>query len=76
MSQTISTTKQLYLYEKFDNVSSLGFLNKYKTIPKSIKDNLNPKFPLRPYQEEAFARFFYYNSKEYPEKSNPTHLLF
>ena len=27
-------------------------------IPDYLKDNLNPKFELRPYQEEAFARFF------------------
>lgn len=75
MSQNTLTIKQNYLYEKFDSVSGLGFLDKYKDIPKFIRENLNPKFPLRPYQEEAFARFFYY-SKDYPEKINPSHLLF
>ena len=75
MNQTTLTIKQNYLYEKFDSVSGLGFLNQYKDIPKFIKENLNPKFPLRAYQEEAFARFFYYN-KDYPEKQMPMHLLF
>jgi type III restriction enzyme len=46
-----------------------------KDIPSEILDNLNPKFGLRPYQEEAFARFFYYMNS-YPEKLNPSHLLF
>lgn len=76
MSQATLAVKQNYLYEKFDNVSSLGFLNQYKDIPKTLKDNLNPKFPLRPYQDEAFARFFYYMGGNYPEKQNPTHLLY
>ncbi len=45
------------------------------TLPIAIRDNLNPKFPLRTYQTQAFAKFIYYQS-EYKKKINPTHLLF
>lgn len=52
---------------------SLGFI---KLEPESfIVNNLNPKFELRPYQIEAFARFNYYNSY-YPNRIMPAHLLF
>ena len=46
-----------FLYETLDAVSQMGFLE--TEIPSYLKDNLNPKFELRPYQEEAFARFFH-----------------
>ncbi len=45
-------------------------------IPNYLKDNLNPKFDLRPYQEEAFARFFYCLNNHFPGKERPLHLLF
>lgn len=48
-------------------------------IPKGagahIKNNLNKKFGLRPYQIEAFERFGYYCTG-YPHKAEPAHLLF
>ncbi|GAG71464.1 unnamed protein product, partial [marine sediment metagenome] len=62
------------LYETLDSASELGFLK--KEIPDYLKDNLNPKFELRPYQEEAFARFFYCLDNEFPGKEWPLHLLF
>jgi len=37
-----------FLYEELDAVSKMGFLK--KEIPDYLKDNLNPKFELRPYQ--------------------------
>ena len=37
--------------------------------------NLNPNFVLRPYQENAIARFEYYLDG-YPKRQNPIHLLF
>ena len=44
-------------------------------IPELIKSNLNPRFELRPYQEEAFSRFlFYFNNTTIRQK--PTQLLF
>lgn len=63
-----------FLYQRLDNVSEMGFLE--KEIPSYLKDNLNPKFDLRPYQEEAFARFFYCLDNHFPGKEKPLHLLF
>ena len=63
-----------FLYQRLDNVSEMGFLE--REIPSYLKDNLNPKFDLRPYQEEAFARFFYCLDNHFPGKEKPLHLLF
>ena len=63
-----------FLSETLDSVSQMGFLN--KEIPDYLKDNLNPAFELRPYQEEAFARFFHCFDNPFPGKENPLHLLF
>ena len=43
-----------FLYETLNAVSSMGFLR--KEVPDSVAQNLNPKYELRPYQVEAFAR--------------------
>ena len=53
------------LYKELDTASKLNFLDEYKNILLFVKDNLNPKFKLRAYQIEAFARFSYYIEK-YP----------
>ena len=45
-------------------------------IPDYLKDNLNPKFELRSYQEEAFARFFLCVEEDFDGKEKPLHLLF
>ena len=45
-------------------------------IPDYLKDNLSPKFELRPYQEEAFARFFLCLDNDFPGKEWPLHFLF
>jgi len=63
-----------FLYETLDSASELGFLK--KEIPDYLKDNLNPKFKLRPYQIEAFARFFHCLDNEFPGKDWPLHFLF
>ncbi|MFH1930917.1 MAG: DEAD/DEAH box helicase family protein [Pseudomonadota bacterium] len=63
-----------FLYEELDSFSKLGGLK--KEIPDYLKDNLNPKFELRPYQEEAFARFFHCLDNEFPGKDWPLHFLF
>jgi len=63
-----------FLYEMLDNVSGMGFLK--KEIPNFLKDNLNPKFELRPYQVEAFGRFFHCLDNDYPGKDRPLHFLF
>lgn len=63
-----------FLYETLDAVSSMGFLK--KEIPDSLKLNLNPKYELRGYQIEAFARFFHCHKNDFPNKSFPLHFLF
>ena len=63
-----------FLSETLDSVSEMGFLN--KEIPDYLKGNLNPAFELRPYQEEAFARFFLCFEENFDGKEKPLHLLF
>ena len=63
-----------FLYEILDSASELGLLK--KEIPDYLKDNLNPRFELRPYQEEAFARFFHCLDNDFPGKEWPLHFLF
>ena len=63
-----------FLYETLDSASELGLLK--KEIPSYLKDNLNPKFELRPYQVESFARFFHCRDKDFPDKEWPLHFLF
>ncbi len=63
-----------FLYETLNAVSSMGFLK--KEVPDSVTQNLNPKYELRPYQIEAFARFFHCHKNEFPGKTYPLHLLF
>jgi len=63
-----------FLYEELDAVSKMGFLK--KEIPDFLKDNLNPKFEPRPYQIEAFSRFFHCLDNEFPGKDWPLHFLF
>lgn len=63
-----------FLYETLDSASELGFLK--KETPDYLKVNLNSKFVLRPYQEEAFARFFHCLANDFPDKEWPLHFLF
>jgi type III restriction enzyme len=65
-----------YLYDTL--IEEFGKKTIAKTnIPQSITDNLNPKFPIRPYQKEAFQRFIIFNQEPFDEKpSLPYHLLF
>ena len=63
-----------FLYEELDAVSKMGFLK--KEIPDYLKENLNPRFELRPYQKEAFARFFHCLDNDFPGKDWPRHFMF
>jgi len=63
-----------FLYETLNAVSGMGFLK--KEVPDSVNLNLNPKFELRDYQVEAFARFFHCHKNEFPNKTFPLHFLF
>jgi type III restriction enzyme len=75
MIQTTLSQNQKWLYDIFDILSENNVFDKYKEIPKCIKDNLHPNFELRPYQIEAFARFLHYFN-DYPNKELPLHLLY
>ena len=63
-----------FLYERLDAISSMGFLK--REIPDSVAQNLNPRYELRPYQVEAFARFFHCYKNDFPDKTYPLHFLF
>ena len=63
-----------FLYQDLNSAIQLGFL-KIET-PDWLKENLNPKFELRPYQGEAIARFFHCLDNDFPGKEHPLHLLF
>ena len=68
------TMADKFLYEELDAVSIMGFLK--KEVPDFLKDNLNPNFELRPYQIEAFSRFFHCLDNDFPDKNWPLHFLF
>ncbi len=63
-----------FLYDRLDAASSVRFLE--KEIPDSIARNLNPRYELRPYQVDAFARFIHCYHNDFPGKAYPLHLLF
>ena len=44
-------------------------------VPDHVTHNLSSAIALRPYQEEALARFLYY-FEDYPARPSPAHLLF
>ncbi|MDQ6632834.1 MAG: DEAD/DEAH box helicase family protein, partial [Verrucomicrobiota bacterium] len=63
-----------FLYEQLNAVSGMGFLK--MEIPQSVSLNLNPKFELRPYQIEAFARFLHCHKNDFPGKVYPLYFMF
>ena len=63
-----------FLYQQLDTLSQWGSIE--KEVPDSVARNLNPKYELRPYQIEAFARFFHCYRNDFPNKTYPLHLLF
>ncbi len=75
MTQTTLAQHRKWLYDELDTAKKFGVLRPHMQTPKFVKENLNPNFELRPYQIEAFARFFYYLN-EYPDKEQPVHLLY
>lgn len=64
-----------YLYEKLTEEFGRRTLAEI-SIPTYLKDNLNPNFKLRPYQVDAFQRFFCYFENNFEFKQRPSHLLF
>lgn len=65
-----------FLFENYNTLNQYGAIG--KSLPRYVTDNLRPKFVLRPYQIEAFARFiFFYEKDESVDKQNrPYHLLY
>lgn len=56
-----------YLHDIFNNTFARKALVQVK-IPAHIEENL--KYPIRPYQKEAFKRYIYLDSEEFEEKPN------
>jgi len=76
MVQTTLPEHRNWLYEEFDIASKkFGILKPYTDVPNYVKENLNPSFEIRPYQKEAFARFFYYYN-DYSDRDPKMHLLY
>ena len=63
-----------FLYQELPNAFKWGAQK--PEMPETITRNLNPAYPLRPYQEDAFAYFIHYFNSEFPDKEIPMHLLF
>ncbi len=62
-----------FLFETIDILKNYG--DSYKELPTYIKENLNPAFELRPYQESAFCNYItYFESPKL--KQRPTQTLF
>jgi methylase len=60
-----------FLYEKIEAVREYGG---HATLPPYISENLNPKFDLRPYQQQAFENFItHFESTKCPK---PAQVLF
>lgn len=61
-----------FLFEKIDTLKEVGY---YSELPQYIKENLNPDFELRPYQEAAFCNYItYFENPKIRQK--PTQTLF
>ena len=61
----------MYLYEALDGARGYGGL---KSMPEYIAANLNPRFELRPYQQQAFENFVTYFESN--NRLKPTQVLF
>ena len=65
-----------FLYEEYNTLTKFGAIG--KSLPRYVTENLRPKFVLRPYQIEAFARFIYFFERDEREDKQrcPYHLLY
>lgn len=57
--------------ERIDVYEEMG----QELIPHAVIENLNPAFPLRPYQKDSLRHFIYYLS-DYQERVKPSQALF
>lgn len=65
---------RITLATEYDTLSKAGRL-RLSAVPQYIAENLNPKFAIRPYQQEALLRWFDYYESTQPS-SQPLQLLF
>ncbi|MBV5343635.1 DEAD/DEAH box helicase family protein, partial [bacterium] len=66
-----------FLHKKLDSGSEFNRIIDNTEIPDYILSNLNSKFELRPYQNKAFSRFFYFFENDFDSKqSKPYQLMF
>lgn len=62
----------VFLFQSIEAARDFG--GNYKELPEIVRENLNSRFELRPYQIEAFRHFItFYESDKRP---NPTQVLF
>lgn len=62
-----------FLFEKINGIREISPVG-YREMPDYIRDNLNPEFELRPYQEAAFRNFItHFEGNNCPK---PTQVLF
>jgi len=66
---------QQFLYEQLEAEFGRRTIKEI-AVPNFLVENINSKFELREYQEEAFQRFFCYYENNFDFKKIPIHLLF
>ncbi|EOX3446026.1 DEAD/DEAH box helicase family protein [Vibrio cholerae] len=66
------------LHETFNTLKTALGANVFSDlVPDYIKENLNPNFEIRPYQNEAFGRFeFYLDKYQNKPKNEPINVLY
>lgn len=65
-----------FLYEVMTEEFGKRYISEVE-LPTIIKNNLNKRFEIRPYQKEAFQRFILFFNNSFENKQNPPfHLLF
>ena len=62
-----------WLYEEINIAKKF---NAYKDLPQFVKDNLNPSFQVRPYQEDALRNFITYYETDSMHVNKSIHTLF
>lgn len=63
----------MYLYESIEHAKAFGL---YRPLPPGVRENLNPRLPLRPYQEAALRHFVTYYETEALHKEERLRTLF
>ena len=63
-----------FLYEQLNNAKSVGM--KWPEMPDFVLENLNRRFEIREYQDEAFGRFIHCYEKPLENQEYPLHFLF